>query len=200
MKETVKGMLLALVGPSGCGKGTLGKLLLDAYPEFGFSVSATTRAPRPGEVDGLHYHFMTDAQYDELLAEDAFLEHAEVHGHRYGTLKREVSERIEAGRSVLLDIDQQGAQQVMASDPECVSVFILPPSMAVLRSRLEGRGTEAPEEVERRMRNAVGEIALMHRFRYIIVNDDLDSAMAALRTIVEAEKHRAIRYFPEMTE
>lgn len=196
MNETRKGMLLALVGPSGCGKGTLGALLMKEYPEFGFSVSATTRAARPGEIDGVHYHFLTDEAYDQLLAENAFLEHADVHGKRYGTLRSEVDKRTQIGMSVLLDIDQQGAKQVMASDPDCVSVFILPPSLAILRDRLEKRGTETTEQIVRRMANAVGEIAEMHHFRYIIVNDQLDSCFASLKAIVEAEKQRSSRYFP----
>ena len=198
MKIERRGMLMVLSGPSGAGKGTLAARLLADDPSFGFSVSATTRAPRPGEIDGVHYHFISEERYDGLLAEDAFLEHAEVHGHRYGTLKSEVEKRISAGMSVLLDIDVQGALNVMAKVPDAVSVFILPPGMAELRKRLEGRQTETPEAVERRMRNAAGEIARMDSYRYIIVNDDLETAARQLEAIAAAEKQRATRFRPQM--
>ena len=200
MEETRKGMLLVVSGASGTGKGTLVSRLLQEDPSFVFSVSATTRAPREGEVDGVHYHFLSEAQYDELLAKDAFLEHATVHAHRYGTLKEEVYSRMERGQNVLLDIDTQGAFNVMAAAPDCVSVFILPPSYAELRRRLEGRNTERPEDIERRFANARQEIPLMSRYQYIIVNDDLDAAYAQLRAITLAEKQRSNRYSPVVPE
>ena len=200
MEETRKGMLLVVSGASGTGKGTLVNRLLKEDPSFVFSVSATTRAPREGEVDGVHYHFLTEAQYDELLAKDAFLEHATVHANRYGTLKEEVYSRMEQGQNVLLDIDTQGAFNVMAAAPDCVSVFILPPSYAELKRRLEGRNTERPEDIERRFANARQEIPLMDRYQYIIVNDDLDAAYAQLRAITLAEKQRSNRYFPVVPE
>ncbi|MCH5286088.1 MAG: guanylate kinase [Christensenellaceae bacterium] len=200
MEETRKGMLLVVSGASGTGKGTLVSRLLKEDPSFVFSVSATTRAPREGEVDGVHYHFLTEAQYDELLAKDAFLEHATVHANRYGTLKEEVYSRMEQGQNVLLDIDTQGAFNVMAAAPDCVSVFILPPSYAELKRRLEGRNTERPEDIERRFANARQEIPLMDRYQYIIVNDDLDAAYAQLRAITLAEKQRSNRYFPVVPE
>lgn len=128
MRETRKGMLMVISGPSGTGKGTLAARLLQEDPSFTFSVSVTTRARRSNEIDDVHYHFISEEEYDRLLAEDAFLEHATVHGHRYGTLKSEVYERIERGQNVLLDIDPQGARNVMAQEPTCVSVFILPPA------------------------------------------------------------------------
>ena len=200
MEETRKGMLLVVSGASGTGKGTLVKRLLEEDRSFCFSVSATTRTPRTGETDGVDYHFLTEAQYDELLAKDAFLEHATVHAHRYGTLKEEVYGRMERGQNVLLDIDTQGAFNVMAAAPDCVSVFILPPSYTELRRRLEGRNTERPEEIERRFTNARQEIPLMDRYQYIIVNDDLDAAYAQLRAITLAEKQRSNRYFPVVPE
>ena len=165
-----------------------------------FSVSATTRAPRPGEVDGVHYHFMDRPAFDRLVSEDAFVEHAEVHGNCYGTLKSKVLRRMDEGQNVLLDIDTQGALNVMASGMPCVSVFILPPSFTALRSRLEGRGTETAESLARRMGNARHEVSLMGRYDYIIVNDDLDTAYAQLRAVTLAEKQRSTRFMPAIGE
>ena len=195
-----KGMLLVLSGPSGAGKGTLYSRLLQEDGDMHFSVSYTTRAPRPGEVDGKDYYFVTEEAFREMLDKDGFLEHAEVHGHFYGTPREPVIKQLEAGNSVMLDIDAQGALQVMASMPDCVSVFILPPSFAELRRRLEGRGTEKQEDVERRLRNARGEVALKDKYQYLVVNDKVDEAFSRLKTIVEAEKLRSTRYFPVVDE
>ena len=200
MKEIRKGMLLVISGPSGAGKGTLVSKLLDKDPSFAFSVSVTTRAKRENEIEDVHYHFISEAEYDKLLSEDAFLEHVSVHGHRYGTLKREVSERIEQGRNVLLDIDPQGARSVMDKNKDCVSVFILPPSYHDLRIRLHTRNTENEEEIQRRLKNARGEIEQMSRYRYLIVNDDLELAFDQLTSIVRAEKQNSVRFFPEIEE
>ena len=200
MESQRKGMLLVVSGPSGVGKGTLLDRLMQDDPTFGFSVSATTRAPRDYEIPEVHYHFLTEEAFDRLLGEDAFLEHAAVHGHRYGTLRSEVEQRLRQGRNVLLDIDTQGALNVMAQVPECVSVFILPPSYEALRRRLLGRHTESPEEVERRLINARGEIARKGCYRYNIVNDDLDAAYEQLRSVVQAEKNNTLRYTPEVPE
>ena len=193
-------MLLVISGPSGAGKGTLVERLLEKDPSFCFSVSVTTRARRNNETDGVHYHFITEERYDELLAEDAFLEHASVHGHRYGTLKSEVYERMERGQNVLLDIDPQGARAVMEKEPACVSVFILPPSYAELKVRLHTRNTEKPEEIQRRLNNARGEIAQMGKYRYLIVNENLELAFEQLSAVVRAEKQNSVRYFPEIGE
>lgn len=196
MREERKGMLIVISGPSGTGKGTLCGRLLRNDPSLSFSVSATTRAPREGEIEGVHYFFVTEEAYDRLLAEDAFLEHASVHGHRYGTLKSQVDEMMEKGVNVLLDIDPQGAREVMRQRPDCVSVFILPPSYEELRVRLHTRNTDDPKEIERRLGNARGEIEQMHLYQYAVVNDDLELAYQQLSSIIAAEKQRTTRYFP----
>ena len=196
MKTTRKGMLLVISGPSGAGKGTLIDRLLKNDPSFAFSVSVTTRARRGYEIDDVHYHFISEEKYDKLLAEDAFIEHATVHGHRYGTLKSEVYERMERGQNVLLDIDPQGARTVVDKEKDRVSVFILPPSYQKLRERLHTRNTEDPVEIERRLGNAKGEIEQVGRYQYAVVNDSLELAFEQLTAIVNAEKQRTIRYFP----
>jgi guanylate kinase len=200
MKETRKGMLLVISGPSGAGKGTLVAKLLDKDPTFCFSVSVTTRGRRDNEIEDVHYHFISEAEYDKLLEEDAFLEHASVHGHRYGTLKSEVYAQMEKGRNVLLDIDPQGARSVMEKEKDCVSVFILPPSYRDLKVRLHTRNTENEEEILRRLNNARGEINQSHRYRYLVVNDNLELAFEQLSAIVRAEKQNSVRYFPVVEE
>lgn len=198
MTERRRGMLLVVSGPSGAGKGTLIGRLLDEDNSFVFSVSVTTRAKRENEIEDVHYHFISDEEYDKLLEADAFLEHADVHGHRYGTLKSEVFGRMDAGQNVLLDIDPQGALSVMRKIPECVSVFILPPDMKELEDRLRGRGTEKEEDIIIRLANAREEIKLRDRYQYLIVNDLMETAAGQLIAISRAEKQRSCRYFPEI--
>ena len=200
MKETRKGMLLVISGPSGAGKGTLVAKLLEKDPTFCFSVSVTTRNRRENEIEDVHYHFISEEEYDKLLEEDAFLEHASVHGHRYGTLKSEVYSRMDRGQNVLLDIDPQGARAVMEKERDCVSIFILPPSYHDLKVRLHTRNTEKEEEIQRRLHNARHEIEQMNRYRYLIVNDDLELAFDQLMAIVRAEKQNTVRYHPEIGE
>lgn len=200
MSEKRRGMLLVISGPSGTGKGTLIGRLMAEDKNLVFSVSATTRNPRPGEIDGVHYHFMSVGHYQELVAVGAFLEHAEVHGNYYGTLEYEVNDRLARGEDVVLDIDVQGALNVLRSGKECVSIFILPPSLKVLRERLTGRGTETPEAVDRRMHNAIWEISQMDQYGYKVINDDLDRAVAVLQSIIEAERHATTRYSVEVPE
>lgn len=200
MKERRKGMLLVVSGPSGTGKGTLCERLLRSDPTIMFGVSATTRKPREGEIDGVHYHFIDEERFDKMLAERAFLEHATVHGHRYGTPKDQVERAIEEGRNILLDIDPQGALSVMSAMPETVSIFILPPSYSALRERLHTRNTDDPDEILKRLSNAYGEVRLLKHYTYALVNDRLDQAFGMLSAIIMAEKHRTTRYFPEIYE
>ena len=195
-----RGMLLIISGPSGTGKGTLVKKLMESDPSIGFSCSVTTRAPRPGEIEGIHYHFIDDAEYDRMLAADAFLEHATVHGHRYGTQKKQVEQMLACGKNVLLDIDPQGALSIMDHVADYVSVFILPPSFNALRVRLHTRNTDDPVEIERRLRNARREVLNIGRYQYALINDDLELAFSQLQAIVNAEKQRTTRFMPTILE
>ena len=196
MREERKSMLIVISGPSGVGKGTIYNKLLDNDPSLTFSVSVTTRGPRPGETDGIDYFFISDEKYEKLVAQDAFLEHAKVHGHSYGTLKSQVEEKMDKGLNVVLDIDPQGARSVMASCPDCVSIFLLPPSYEALRQRLYGRNTDDPKEIERRLSNARGEIEQAHLYQYVVVNDNLELAYDQVSAIITAEKQRTNRFFP----
>jgi guanylate kinase len=180
------GRLFVITGPSGVGKGTLIRRLLDRAPDLELSVSATTRAPRPGERDGVDYHFIAEEEFDRLAREGRLLEHATYSGHRYGTPRSEVEPRLAAGRSVVLEIEVQGARQVREAMPEAVQVFIAPPTPDALRARLQGRGTDRPEEIERRLEVAEDELAARSEFGHVIVNDDLDRATQELVGLVRA--------------
>ena len=200
MIETRKGMLLVISGPSGTGKGTLIKMLMEQDPTLVFSVSATTRAPREGEINGVHYHFVSDEKYDQLVADGAFVEYANVHGKRYGTLRSEVYDRLERGENVVLDIDVQGALNVIATEKDKVSIFLLPPSLKELRRRLTDRGTETPEQIETRMHNAIWEISQKDKYEYKVINDDMNACLRTLQTIIEAERHASAHYSVEVPE
>jgi len=189
--ESSTGTLFIVAAPSGAGKSTLVNALLERDPAISLSVSHTTRPPRPGEQYGRHYYFLERAEFEREIAEGVFLEHAEVHGNLYGTSRRTVQELLAQGHDVLLEIDWQGAQQIRASKPDCVSVFILPPSRVELERRLRGRGSDAPEVIERRLRNSRGEIAHAHEFDFIIVNDRFEDALDDLRAIVRAVRQRS---------
>lgn len=200
MREKRKGMLLVFSGPSGVGKGTIISRLMKEDKSLVFSVSATTRQPRVGEIDGVHYHFMSVGKYNELVAQDAFVEHAAVHGNLYGTLRSEVDARLERGENVVLDIDVQGALNVIASDPECVSIFILPPSREELEQRLRDRATDQESDIITRTANADWELSQHDKYRYNVINDDLDEAVRVCQTIIEAEKHSTVFYTVDVND
>ena len=176
-----------ITGPSGVGKGTLIERLLDRVPGLELSVSATTRAPRPGEVDGRDYHFLDPEEFDRRVAAGEFLEHATYSGNRYGTMRSEVEQRLASGTSVVLEIELQGARQVRAAMPESVQVFIAPPNPEALRERLERRGTDTPQAIAERLRVAEEELAAQREFGHVIVNDDVERAAAELERTVREE-------------
>ena len=178
------GWLFVITGPSGVGKGTLIRRLLERMPELELSVSATTRPPRPGERDGVDYHFLTEEEFDRMVHDERLLEHATYSGNRYGTPRSEVEPRLAAGRSVVLEIEVQGARQIRGTMPEAVQVFIAPPSPAALRERLEGRGTDRPDAIARRLAAAEDELAARSEFGHVILNDDLDRATEQLVALV----------------
>jgi guanylate kinase len=178
--------VFVITGPSGVGKGTLIRGLLEAVPELELSVSATTRKPRPGERDGVDYHFLSPKEFAERVAAGEFLEHASYSSQQYGTLRSEVERRLREGRPVALEIEVQGARQIRAAMPEAVAVFIAPPSREALRARLIGRGTDTPEEVSRRMQTAEQELEARPEFSHVVVNDRLEQATAELAGIVRA--------------
>lgn len=185
-----KGLLIIVSGPSGAGKGTICKELIDRDGSILVSVSATTRQPRNGEVDGVSYHFLTRERFKQMILEDGFLEHACVYDNYYGTPKDFVVEQITQGKNVLLEIDIQGALQVKKKYPEGIFIFILPPSMKTLKSRIEGRGSETPESLKKRLSCAYSEIELIKNYDYFIVNDTVDHATDVLQAIITAEKCR----------
>lgn len=179
--------VFVITGPSGVGKGTLIQGLMRRLPQLQLSVSATTRAPRPGEREGVDYHFLDGEEFERRVRAGDFVEHADYTGRRYGTLRSELEERVQAGIPVVLEIEVQGARQVRRAMPEAVLVFIAPPSLADLRARLLGRGTDGNEEVQRRLSIAEEELAAREEFAHVVVNDDLEDALGELTEIVSAE-------------
>lgn len=179
--------VFVITGPSGVGKGTLIRALRDRVPELELSTSATTRAPRAGEVDGVDYHFLAREEFDRRVAAGRFLEHATYSGNRYGTLRTEVEERIARGAPVVLEIEVQGARQIRATMPEAVQIFIGPPEPADLRRRLEGRGTDDPETIAARLAVAEQELEAQGEFPHTVVNDDVERAAEELAAIVGAK-------------
>ncbi|MEM6373404.1 MAG: guanylate kinase [Pseudomonadota bacterium] len=194
-QPTRRGLLIILSSPSGAGKSTLARRLRDWDGDLAFSVSATTRAPRPGERDGEHYHFVAESAFKSEVAKGEMLEHAHVFGNFYGSPKGPVQAAIEQGRDVLFDIDWQGAQQITNSilGQHTLSIFILPPSIAELRRRLEGRAQDDAETIARRMLKSWDEISHWGGYDYVLVNDDLDQTEAQLKTIIEATRLRRLQ-------
>ncbi len=182
-----KGKTFIISGPSGVGKSTVLSALLEKRKDLYFSVSATTRAPRPGELDGIHYHFMDVESFRKWIAMDQFLEYAEYVGNFYGTPKRYVDEAMEQGRDVILDIEVQGAIQVTSKRPETVRIFIAPPSWAELERRLTDRGTDSEDKIQKRLLRAKVEFQTAHTYDYFVINDTVENAVKELDAIMTAE-------------
>jgi guanylate kinase len=178
---------IILSSPSGGGKTTIAQKLLAARQDLGYSVSCTTRPPREGEVEGRDYHFLSAKDFKRGQQAGEFAESAEVHGHLYGTLRAEVERVLSSRKHVIMDIDVQGSRQFAAAFPDSVLIFILPPSAEALIARLEGRGTEEPKSLIRRFRSAIDELKAIDLYQYVVVNDEVDSAVAAISSIIEAE-------------
>lgn len=190
MQNNSTGTLYVFSAPSGAGKTSLVKALLEQTAAIGVSVSHTTRDPRAGEVNGKDYNFVSQSEFKSLISQNAFLEHAQVFDNFYGTSQIWVEQELQAGRDVILEIDWQGAQQIRQQMPDMVSVFILPPSREELLKRLTGRGTDSDEIITRRMQDAESEMSHYGEFDYLIINDDFDTALQELRSIVLARRQR----------
>jgi len=188
--ETRRGSLFIIAAPSGGGKTSLVNALLKQDPRLILSVSHTTRPARPGEIDGQHYHFVSETEYEEMVRNGDFMEHARVFDHYYGTNRKSVAQQLEQGRDVILEIDWQGARQVRAVFPDCCCIFIIPPSLESLRKRLTGRGQDSAEVIQRRMRDARAEISHWAEFDQLVVNDNFDTALEDLLAIINDHRKR----------
>ena len=189
-----RGLLFILSSPSGAGKTTLSRMLLKTDPAIKLSISATTRPPRPGEEDGVHYYFVSDAEFDRMVEEDDFYEWAHVFGHRYGTPKGAIREGLKRGQDYLFDIDWQGTQQLYQKDQQdVVSVFILPPSLPELRRRLESRAQDSEEVINARMERARAEISHWAEYDYVVINDNVDECFERVCEVLDAERMRRTR-------
>ena len=188
-----RGLLIVVSGASGTGKGTVCKKILTDLPEVAYSISATTRTPRPGEVDGREYYFLSVDEFKAWIADEKFLEYAEVYGNFYGTPLNKIEERLNRGEDILLEIDVQGALNVKRKCPEGIYILLLPPSLEELKRRIEGRGTESPESLSRRLKNAVAEIKIGLEYDYVVVNDSVDKAVAEIKSILTAERLKVAR-------
>lgn len=187
------GSLIVISGPSGAGKGSIVKALLDQYPSVHYSVSATTRTPRDGEVNGVNYWFVSRAEFDQMRENDELLEWAEVYGNFYGTPRQRVLEAIKLGHDIILEIDPQGAMKVKSAFPNAVFVYIMPPSPRELSRRIIGRGTESQDAIRRRLNSVANELGYVHEYDYLVINDDLREATADVAAIIRAEKWRVKR-------
>ena len=188
-----RGILIVISGPSGAGKGTICKALVERDKNLFVSVSATTRAPRKGEIDGINYHFLTKEDFFDKVNKGEFLEHAEVYGNHYGTLKSNIEELLEAGKNVILEIDIQGALSVKENSKEGIFIFILPPSMEELKNRIVNRGSETKESLLKRFQSAYQEINYISRYNYAVVNDVVEQAVESVENIIFAEECRVSR-------
>ncbi len=194
MARKRKGLLLVVSGPAGVGKGTVNAMLMQRHPEIKMSVSVTTRAPRPGEIDGVHYFFRTKEEFDRMIEENAFLEYMHVFGmNYYGTPRSFVEAEREKGNHVILEIDVQGAMKVKEACPDAVMVFIAPPSLAILKSRLVGRGTETQESIDVRTATALNELKMLPQYDYMVINDVLEEAVGEMESILTSELLRTER-------
>ena len=193
MNKNKKGLLIIFSGPSGSGKGTIMKSLLASREDTVLSVSMTTRDPRPGEIDGYHYHFVTREEFEKTIAEDGFLEYAEYNGNFYGTPEAPIRRLLNEGKNVMLEIEVQGAEKVMDHRSDVVSIFITTPSYAELERRLRGRGTESEEVIQKRMKTSQYELSRAFRYQYIVLNDDVEKAVERITTIIDAEHMRYSR-------
>ncbi len=180
--------LFVISAPSGAGKSTLIKKILSDNEDFDLSISATTRMPRVGEENGVHYHFISEQEFVSLIDEDAFVEHAQVHNHRYGTLKSHIQNKLEEGKNIILDIDVQGFKQIKSSGVKNISIFILPPSFSELVERLQRRKSDSKEAIERRLENAKKEVAFYDQYDFVIINDDVTRAYNALKEVIFSKK------------
>ncbi|MBO4678721.1 MAG: guanylate kinase [Lachnospiraceae bacterium] len=187
------GLLIVMSGFSGAGKGTLMKRLMSDYDDFAFSVSMTTRAPREGEVNGREYFFVTREEFEKTIAEDGLVEYAQYVGNYYGTPKAYVNEQLKKGKNVILDIEVQGAMQIKEKFPDALMVFVIPPSIEVLLKRLRARGTESEEVISRRITQAKTECTYMDRYEYIVINDDLDTAVKEMYAMISSAKYTVSR-------
>lgn len=195
-----KGLLLVVSGPSGVGKGTVCAQFVKEHPSCSLSVSATTRAPRTGEKDGINYYFLTEDDFREKISSGGFLEHAVFCGNYYGTPKAQVMEKIENGIDVILEIEVQGAMQVRSHYPEAVFVFVIPPSIKSLEERLRGRNTETDEVISKRLARAKEEFNYIEKYNYVLLNDTVKNAVSRLESIITAEKCRIPYNYEELKE
>lgn len=193
MSESQRGALIIVSAPSGCGKSTLLHRLMEKREKLRFSVSATTRPPREGEVDGRDYFFVDRPTFDRMIEEDAFLEHAEYVGNRYGTPRAAVEELLDAGYDVYLDIDVQGAMQIKRIRPETLTIFVTPPSLPELENRLRSRGTDSDEVIRSRLEAAERELILKDHYDYVVVNDEVDRAAGEISDLIDSYKARLNR-------